>query len=91
MHPVVQINVSGTRFVPLDKSTRARSRESVRGFVILSQIRFDLDDHTGASCPEQLRSDQFTRTRERITLEKRIIEQIPPSRYSVRSSMTTGF
>jgi hypothetical protein len=58
MDAVVEINVTSPRLVSLDKTPRARSAESVTGFVILDQIRLRLDDDSLTPAPKQRRADQ---------------------------------
>ena len=72
-HPVravTEINVSRARFVSFDERARARSRKRMAGFVVLLEICFNLDNFSRAFSPDQMRSDKFARTGDRITSEK---------------------
>src|ERR1700756_3183523 len=70
MVAVTKVNVGGTRFVPLDKTTRTWPRKSVRGFVVDRRIRFHLDDDSGAIAPDQFRADEVACATDRIALKK---------------------
>src|SRR4029453_5141477 len=72
-HPVnavVEIDVRRARFVALDKTARARARESMWGFVIGCRIRFYLDDNSRAFAPNQFSADKFARTGKRLPLKE---------------------
>jgi hypothetical protein len=67
---VAEINVGYSRFIPFDKRARALTRESVTSFVILCQIRFGLDNFAGTPSPNQLGSDQLSRTSDRVSTKE---------------------
>src|SRR5947207_15946830 len=55
-HPVVavtKVNVGGSAFVPLDKTSHTWPRKSVRGFIVDFCIILHLDEHPSAIAPYQ--------------------------------------
>jgi hypothetical protein len=71
MRAVTKINVGVAGFVLFDERTRAGTGKSVAGFIVLRQIRFGLDNSTGAASPNQPGSDQLARAGDRISAKER--------------------
>jgi hypothetical protein len=72
VHAVVEIDIGGTRFIPLDKRTRAWPREGVARFVTVDEIRFDLDDFASTLSPNELGTDQIPGANKRVNLKERV-------------------
>ena len=70
VHPIVKIDVGGSRPVTIDKCARARARERVSGFVIQSQISFGLDNNSGAPAPDQCRPNESRGADQRVASKK---------------------
>jgi hypothetical protein len=70
VHAIVEIDICCAGFVALDERAGARSRKSVRGFVVYRRVGFSLDDNSCAFSPDKLRTDQFARTTERVAPEE---------------------
>jgi hypothetical protein len=79
-HPVnavIQVDVCGAGYVPLDEGADARPEERVARLVILREVRFGLDDDARAWTPDEFRSDQLTRADQRIALKERRWDHAP--------------
>jgi hypothetical protein len=72
-HPVnavIQINVSRTGLIALDKSAGAGPDEAVTRFITDRVVGLGLNDHPAASSPNQLAPHQLTRAAQRIMPKK---------------------
>lgn len=72
MHAVIEIDVGGAGFIALDKFARARAFEGVRGFVLLGEICFRLDDDSAAFFPDKFRADEIFSTGQWVGPEKAV-------------------
>jgi hypothetical protein len=70
MHTIVEIDIRRAGLVTLDERSRARSRKSVRRFIVKRRVSFNLDDNSCAFSPDKLRAHQLASTTERITPKK---------------------
>ena len=67
---VIQIHISGASGASRHKFTRRGTTERVAGFIVEDRVGFGFHNDTAASVPEQLASDHFAGTRNRIALKK---------------------
>jgi len=85
MNAVVEVDISRARFVSLDKTARARSSKGMSCFVTDCCISFNFNNDPRATAPNQFRANEFARAGQRVTLEKRSLDDLaaaPASRES---------
>src|SRR6266498_367063 len=71
MHSIIEIDISRTCVISLDKAASTRPCKRMRSLVVDCSVRFHLHNEPRAIAPNQFRADQLARTSERITSEKR--------------------
>src|SRR6266508_1290545 len=71
MHSIIEIDISRTGVISLDKAASTRPCKRMRSLVVGCSVRFHLHNEPRAIAPNQFRADQLARTSERITFEKR--------------------